>query len=231
VAQIKLKLAANKISSQRVTWKKFNIEKLNYGEIRKKFEEELKESLEQEKMQELDPAEHWTKIQDKMSSKGENVLGLRQRTNARDWISGETWSEINRRKITKQKINNADDKLRPILLAEYSEINKRVKRYARRDKRAWADKLAHKAQLAAEANILRELYQITKRLSGKPNTSQQAGVRDSTGRMLTTPQNQLTRWQEHFKENFAVPPQQISMSTIQRTHGIIKIPAGAPAKK
>jgi len=98
-------------------------------------------------------------------------------------------------------------------LAEYSEIYKRVKRYARRDKRASADKLAHKAQLAAEANNLRELYQITKWLTGKPNTSQQAGVRDPTARMLTTPHNQLTRWQEHFKENFAAPPQQISRNT------------------
>jgi hypothetical protein len=49
--------------------------------------------------------------------------------------------------------------------------------------------------------------------------------------MLTTPQNKLTRWQEHFKENFAVPPQQISMSTTQMTHEIKKIPAGAPTKK
>ena len=81
----KLKLAANKTPSQRVTWKKFNIEKLNHVEIRKKFEEELKASLEQEKMQELDPTEQWTKIKQTMSSKGENVLGLRQRTNARDW--------------------------------------------------------------------------------------------------------------------------------------------------
>jgi len=101
-------------------------------------------------MHELDPTEHWNKIKEIMSSKGENVLGLRQRTNARDWITEETWKEINRRKTTKQKINNADDKIRPILLTEYSEINKRVKRYTRRDKRAWADKLAHKAQLAAE---------------------------------------------------------------------------------
>jgi len=38
-------------------------------------------------MQELDPTEHWTKIKEIMSSKDENVLGLRQRTNAREWIT------------------------------------------------------------------------------------------------------------------------------------------------
>jgi hypothetical protein len=44
VAQLRLKLAANKTSSQRVTRKKFNKETFNHGEIRKKFEEELIES-------------------------------------------------------------------------------------------------------------------------------------------------------------------------------------------
>jgi len=78
-------------------------------------------------MDELDPTEHWTKIKEIMLTKGENVLGLRQRNYTRDWIIEETWEEINRRKITKQKINNADDKIRPTLMVEYSEINKRVK--------------------------------------------------------------------------------------------------------
>jgi hypothetical protein len=36
VAQLRLKLPANKTSSQRVTRKKFNIEKFHHGEIRKK---------------------------------------------------------------------------------------------------------------------------------------------------------------------------------------------------
>jgi len=79
-------------------------------------------------MKELDPNEHWTKIKEIMFTKGENALGLRQRKYTRDWITEETWEEINRRKITKQKINNADDKIRPTLIAEYSEINKHVKR-------------------------------------------------------------------------------------------------------
>ena len=166
-----------------------------------------------------------------MFTKGENVLGLRQRKYTRDWITEETWEEINRHKITKQKINNANDRIIPTLMAEYSEINKRVKRYVRRDKRAWADKLAHKAQLAAEANNLKELYQITKRLAGKPNTSQQAGVRDLTGRLLTTPQNQLTRWQEYFRDNFAALLQQVSTNTTQTTPETTTILQGAPTMK
>ena len=91
VAQLKLKLAPNKTSGQRVTRKKFNIEKLNHGGTRNMFEEERKEILEQENMDELDPTEHWTKIKEIMLNKSENVLGLRQRNYTRDWITEETW--------------------------------------------------------------------------------------------------------------------------------------------
>jgi hypothetical protein len=54
---------------------------------------------------------------------------------------------------------------------------------------------------------------------------QQIGVRDLTGSLLTTPQNQLTGWQEYSNDNFAAPPQQIGMNTTQMTP---KIPTGAP---
>jgi len=50
VAQLILKLAANKLSDQRVTRKKFNTDKFNYGETRQKFQDELKKSLDQERI-------------------------------------------------------------------------------------------------------------------------------------------------------------------------------------
>ena len=189
MAQIRLKLALNKISSQRITRKKFNIGKFTLGETRKKFEEELKESLDQVYVNDLNPSEHWNIIKNVMLNKGENILGLNLRNHVKEWITEETWNEINRRKIIKQKINNKNDENKLTLLAEYSEIHKRVKRYAGRDKQALADKFAHKAQLVAETNNSRELYQITKRLAGKPFTSNQAGFRDTTRRLLVTPQN------------------------------------------
>jgi len=58
VAHLRLKLAANKLSGQRVTRKKFNIEKFNHGETRKKSEEEFKNSLDQERMNEPNSSEH-----------------------------------------------------------------------------------------------------------------------------------------------------------------------------
>jgi lipoate-protein ligase A len=42
------------------------MEKPNHRETRKKFEEELKDSLEQVYMEESDPTEQWTKIKEAM---------------------------------------------------------------------------------------------------------------------------------------------------------------------
>ena len=163
VAQLRFKLAANKSLGQGVEWKKFNIEKFNHGETWKKSEEELQKSLDQERMNELNPSETWTAIKEAMLAKSESILGLSHRKHSKDWTTEETWNRIKVRKVTKQKINNADDKTIPTLLAEYSEINKCIQSYARRNKQAWADKLAHNAQLAAETT--RESY--TKLQSGQ----------------------------------------------------------------
>jgi len=230
VAQLRLKLAANKPSSQQTTRRKFNIEKLNRAETRKEFEEELKKSLNQERMSELNPSEHWTVIKETMLAKSESILGTSQKRQPKEWITEETWTVIKARKDIKQKINNAVDTTRTTLLTEYSEINKCVKRYARRDKRAWADKLAHKAQLAAETNNSRELYQITKRLAGKPFRCNQTGIRDAAGQMLVSPQDQLNRWQEYFRNNLAAPPSQ-STTTTQMPPDTLKIPTDAPTVK
>ena len=179
-------------------------------------------------MNELNSSEHWTVLKEAMLAKSESIVGLSQRKHSKDWITERTWNEINVRKATKQKINRADNTTRPILLAEYSEINKRIKRYARHDKRAWVDKLAHKPQLAAEINNSRELYQITKRLAGKLFTCNQTGIRDTAGLLLATPQDQMTRWQEYFKNNLAGPLQQMSITTTQRTPNTTKISSRAP---
>jgi len=45
--------------------------------------------------------------------------------------------------------------------------------------------------------------------------------------LLATPQDQLTRWQEYFKNNLATPPRVCIIST-QTTPETTKIPTGAP---
>jgi hypothetical protein len=94
MAQLRLKLEVNKTSGQWVIWKKFNIEKFNHRGTRKKFEEKLIKSLHQERVNELNPSEHWTTIKEAMLAKSESILGLSQRKHLKDWVTEETWNEI-----------------------------------------------------------------------------------------------------------------------------------------
>jgi hypothetical protein len=228
VAQLRLKLAMNKAYSQRITRKKFNIEKLNHEETI--VEKGTQKNLDHERMADLNPSEHWTVIKETMLAKSENVQGTSQKRQSVEWISEETWNEVKARKDIKQKINNADDTTRTILVAEYSELNKHVKRSTRRDKRAWADKLAHIAQLAAEAKNSRELYQVTKQLAGKPFRGNQTGIREATGRMLASPQDQLNRWHEYLRNSPAAPLLRKNATT-ELPFDTLKISSDAPTVK
>jgi hypothetical protein len=79
------------------------------------------------------------------------------------------------------------------------EADKIVKRSVRRDQRKWADELAQKAEEAACRNDMKELYSITKTLS-KKNFNRNRPVRNKRGDLLTTQEEQLKRWEQHFTE-------------------------------
>ena len=48
--------------------------------------------------------------------------------------------------------------------------------------------------------------------------------------MLVSPQDQLNRWQEYFRNNLAAPPSQIT-TTMQMPPDALKIPTDAPTVK
>ena len=82
----------------------------------------------------------------------------------------------------------------------YRAKNREVEWSARsRDKRHFADNLAAEAQAAAEGDDSRIVYKITKTLTGV-FTSKTTVVKDKTRKVLTTEEDQLSRWAEHFEE-------------------------------
>ena len=78
-------------------------------------------------------------------------------------------------------------------------MDREVKRSIKKDKRDYIDDLARQAETAAGQGNLRDLYLVTKKLTGK---FQQTGnsVKDKNGNPLTTTKEQLKRWAEHFRE-------------------------------
>nr|KAG5689797.1 hypothetical protein BaRGS_007075 [Batillaria attramentaria] len=82
---------------------------------------------------------------------------------------------------------------------EYTAADREVKRSTRKDKRDYIDNLANQAEEAAGQGNLKDLYQVTKKLAGKFQQTDKP-VKDKNGHPLTTTEEQLKRWAEHFRE-------------------------------
>ena len=82
---------------------------------------------------------------------------------------------------------------------EYTAVDREVKRSIKKDKRDYIDDLARQAEIAARQGNLRDLYLVTKKLTGKFQQTDKP-VMDKNGNPLTTTNKQLKRWAEHFRE-------------------------------
>ena len=72
----------------------------------------------------------------------EKILGFRE-NQQKEWIPEETWKEIERRKLAKENVNRSKTRQHKISTqTQYSEINKKVMRSIRKDKRNWISEQA-----------------------------------------------------------------------------------------
>ena len=116
------------------------------------------------------------------------------------WLTRETWWRIEERKTIKLKILNKKSKrIQERLHKVYSSKDKEIKRSARHDKRAYVDKLAEKAETAAQKGELNTVYRITTQLCRHTKVAASI-VKDKNGNALTTEPMQAKRWAEHFTE-------------------------------
>ena len=88
---------------------------------------------------------------------------------------------------------------------EYTAVDREVKRSIKKDKRDYIDDLARQAETAAGQGNLRDLYLVTKKLTGKFQQTDKP-MKDKNGNPLTTTKEQLKRWAEHFRELLNRPP-------------------------
>ena len=95
---------------------------------------------------------------------------------------------IKRSKTRQQKISSQ---------TQYSEINKRVNRSIRKDKRNWINEQAKLAEEAEKKGDIRELFNITRTLSQRKFRMNRR-VKTKSGTLLTAQEEQLKRLEEHF---------------------------------
>ena len=200
MAKVRLRIAkVRKGDSGRV---RFEVSKLKDLEVRNAFKlalhnrfEGLQQLMEEE---ELSVDDEWRQIEQGYVETCEQVLG-RAKANRKEWISKETWELIEQRKVAKNTINMARTRNQKREASKrYQELNREVKRRCRRDKRAYVEAEAERAEEAGKRGDARTLYEITRKLSGRiQNTCKP--VRNEAGVLLRTAEEEMHRWREHFQ--------------------------------
>ena len=148
---------------------------------------------------EPDLEEEWNQIKEMYSSTCEEVLGkvIRER---KEWMSEDTWKIVEERRELKAKMEAAKTRNQKLATTHaYNMKNTEVKRSFRRDKRKRIDDIAREAEEAAEKRDMKKVYDTTRLLSGKRNV-QSTPVKDKNGEVLTSTDDQLIWWKEHFQE-------------------------------
>jgi len=202
VAKLKMRLSARK--KQQNSRVKFDVAKLRTPEIREAFQLALHNRFQALETEE-EVEQNWTGMKEAIIGASEEVLG-RPPANRKEWITDATWQKVEERKRLKQKVNQARTRQQKQQVAgEYTTVAKEVKKSLRVDKRNYFNEMAEKAETAAEKGDMKALYATTRQLSGRRSNLNRP-VRDKQGQLLSTVEEQIARWREHFQEVLNRPP-------------------------
>ena len=162
--RFKILAARKKFETRR---KKYNVQKLRKPSIREELKLELKNrfSILSTQNEETDIEASWKAIKNVYIETSEKILGFRE-NQQKEWISEETWKEIETRKLAKENVNRSKTRQQKISpQTQYLEINKKVKRSIRKSNRNWINEQAKQAEEAERKGGIKELYNITRKLS------------------------------------------------------------------
>ncbi|KAK2183036.1 hypothetical protein NP493_326g00029 [Ridgeia piscesae] len=169
--------------------------------VRNKYET-LQDLLDEGNM-DIDP--QWQQIKEMWTSTCSDVLG-KTKYKQKDWISADTLNKVQVRKEKKGAINNSRTRAaKATAQEEYTEANRTVKNSVKTDKANFIEDLAKEAEDASAQGNMKQLYEITRKLAGKYKRTDRP-IKDKNGNILTSHEDQLKRWREHFEELLNRPP-------------------------
>lgn len=149
--------------------------------------------------------EQWAQIKDAAIETAERTIGRRRGTQRERWIQDRTWSLLDERRVKKRQRDQAKtEEERNEASQAYRELDRRVKRSCRADKKDWLDRKGTEAQLAADQGDSRTLFRVVRDLT-RARSGSTGPIRDTTGRMLVSKEEQDARWVEHFKDTLNQP--------------------------
>ncbi|VDP59986.1 unnamed protein product [Schistosoma curassoni] len=141
----------------------------------------------------------WKGIKETITSTCHEVLG-KKKYHHKEWITVDTLDMIQEKRNKKAAIDTGRTRAgKAKAQAEYTEVNRQLKRSIRTDKRKYVEDLAMTAKKAAREGNMRQLYDTTKKLSGNHRKPKRP-VKSKEGKVITNIEEQQNRWVEHFKE-------------------------------
>lgn len=198
----KFKVKLKRIPVEKNRRKKYNVASLNETESKASFTLALKNKFAvlQDTLPETSALNQiWEETRDAIKSTCETELGPKK-VNNKDWITQGTLHKIQLRKQKKETLNICRTRAQKAAAQrEYTESHKEVKRSVKRDKTIYYEEMADKAEQAAYHGNLKELYDTTRKLSGKYSRPERP-VKDKLGHTLSDKEAQMERWAEHFEE-------------------------------
>ncbi|KAH9586806.1 hypothetical protein MS3_00004769 [Schistosoma haematobium] len=111
--------------------------------------------------------------------------------------------------------------------AEYTEVNKQVKKSIKTEKHKYVEDLSMMAEKAAREGNMRQLYDTTKKLAGNHRKPEQP-VKNKEDKVITNIEEQRNRWVEHFKE-LLNRPAPLNPPNIEAAPTDLPINVGPPA--
>ena len=183
--------------------KRFNVGLLKNKDIQTTFKLSLSNRFQplQElfKEEDTDIENQWQLVKKGWLDTCEDVLG-KKKPQHKEWISFSTLQKLETRKQRKAALNTSRTRSQKAKAQEaYTATDKEVKKSIKKDKRDHFEDLAKQAEEAAGKGNLRDLYMTTRKLAGKFQQVDKP-VKDKDGHPLTTTEEQLRRWAEHFNE-------------------------------
>ncbi|XP_078610787.1 uncharacterized protein LOC144881517 [Branchiostoma floridae x Branchiostoma japonicum] len=197
------RLRLKKYSTNTNPRKRFNVRLLRDKDIQTSFKINLSNRFKplQELFKEEDTEieNQWQQVKKGWLDTCEEVLG-KKKPQHKEWISYNTLQKLEVRKQKKAALNTRRTRSEKAKAQEtYTAADNEVKKSIKKDKRDHFEELANQAEEAAGKGNLRDLYMTTRKLAGKFQQADKP-VKDKECNPLTTTEEQLRRWAEHFNE-------------------------------
>ncbi|VDP53977.1 unnamed protein product [Schistosoma margrebowiei] len=142
---------------------------------------------------------NWKGIKEAITSTCHEVLGHKKH-HYKEWITVDTLDKIQEKRNKKVAINNSRTRAEKAKAqAEYTKVNKQVKKSIRTDKRKYVEDLAKTTEKAAREGNMRQPYDITKKLSGNRRKPERP-VKSKEAEVFTNIEEQQNRWVEQLQE-------------------------------